>query len=134
MPAESLINRTQHQFVSGASLVTDDLPVPANTLHIALGLSTCASGRLLALDTSAALAVPGVVSVLTAADIPGTNRTGTLGHDPVFVHDRIEYHGQVMFAVIAQSAAVAEAALDLVHVSIEVETSVVTISASRAAL
>jgi len=131
MPSESLINRTLHQFVSGASLFTDDLPVPANTLHIALGLSTCASGRLLALDTTAALAAAGVVEVLTAADIPGTNRSGTLGHDPILVHDRIEYHGQVMFAVVAHSAEAAETALDLVQVSIEVEPPVITLAQAR---
>jgi xanthine dehydrogenase large subunit len=131
IPAESLVERTMHQFVTGASWFTDDLPTPSNTLHVALGLSTCASGRLSALELSTARASSGVVMVLTAGDVPGINCTSALGHDPVFAGERIEYHGQVLFAVVAESAVAAEAAVRLVQVSIDADPPVITLAQAR---
>lgn len=61
--------------VSGAATYIDDIPEPAGLLHMALGLSPIARGRLVALDLAPVLASEGVVRVLTAADVPGRNDT-----------------------------------------------------------
>ncbi len=88
--------------VSGEARYTDDLPELRGTLHAALGLSPVAHGRLLGVDREALMALPGVVAVLTAEDIPGENNCGPLLHDdPLLAHGTLSYLGQPVFAVIA---------------------------------
>jgi len=62
--------------VSGRAQYCDDIPLPANTLHAAFGLSSVAHGRIIALDLSAVATAPGVVAIALPADIPGENNYG----------------------------------------------------------
>lgn len=79
-----------------------------------------ASGRLLAVDTGAALAVPGVLKVLTAADVPGPNRHGIIHKDmPVLVDDRICYAGDAVALVLAETRQALKLAISLVKCEIE---------------
>jgi xanthine dehydrogenase large subunit len=88
--------------VAGRAAFIDDIREPEGVLHMAVGGAPIAAGQLLSLDVTAVRAVPGVVAVLTAKDIPGKNDVSPIaGDDPIFVSDRIEFHGQVVFAVIA---------------------------------
>src|SRR6476469_8699306 len=59
--------------VRGAATYIDDIREPEGTLHVSVGGSPQARGRIVGLDVSAVRAAPGVVAVLTAADIPGKN-------------------------------------------------------------
>jgi xanthine dehydrogenase large subunit len=82
----------------------DDVPVPANTLHAAFGLSRIAHGRILSVDITEVQKSPGVVTLAAASDVPGTNNYGGIQHDdPIFVDQLIEYAGQPLFAVAATS-------------------------------
>ncbi|HPG81242.1 MAG TPA: xanthine dehydrogenase molybdopterin binding subunit, partial [Piscinibacter sp.] len=74
-------HESAHLHVAGAAPYVDDIPEVAGTLHAALGLSPVAAGRLLGIDLDALKAMPGVVAVLTAADIPGPNDCGSIVHD-----------------------------------------------------
>ncbi len=106
--------------VSGNARYADDIPVPANTLHVALGLSQIAHGRILAMDLSAVHAAAGVVAVLTAADIIGENNYGpVLKDDPIFAFDEVQCVGQPLFAVVATSVEAARRAALLGKVTIE---------------
>ncbi len=106
--------------VSGDARYIDDIPLPADTLHAALGLSTVAHGRVKSLDLSAVRAAPGVVAVLTAADIPGDNNYGPIKRDdPIFATGLVECVGQPLFAVIASSQLAARRAALLARVDIE---------------
>jgi xanthine dehydrogenase large subunit len=67
--------------VAGRAAYTDDIPEPVGTLHAALGLSPLAHGVIEALDLAAIAALPGVVDVFSARDIPGRNDCGPLLHD-----------------------------------------------------
>lgn len=89
--------------VAGEALYIDDLPEPAGLAHAYLGLSTIAHGRLVSLDLTAVESAPGVLTVLTVADIPGVNDiSSTHRHDePIFATDVISHHGQPLFAVVA---------------------------------
>jgi CO/xanthine dehydrogenase Mo-binding subunit len=79
-----------------------------------------ASGRLLSVDAAAALAVPGVLRVLTAADVPGLNRHGIIHKDmPVLVDDRICYSGDAVALVLAETREALKRAIPLVRVEIE---------------
>lgn len=94
--------------VAGEATYIDDIPELAGTLHCALGLAPVANGRLtgMALDTLRVL--PGVVAVLSAADIPGSNDCGSIVHDdPILCSGDIRYLGQPVFAVIAETRDIA---------------------------
>ena len=90
--------------VAGEAAYVDDLPELAGTLHCALGLSPVAAGRLTALDLDVVRALPGVVAVLSAGDIPGSNDCGSIVHDdPILCDGEIRYLGQPVFAVVART-------------------------------
>ncbi|MFN0187001.1 MAG: xanthine dehydrogenase molybdopterin binding subunit [Aquabacterium sp.] len=97
-------HESAHLHVAGAAPYIDDLPQTEGTLHAALGLSPIAHGRLLGIDTAALAALPGVVAVLTAADIPGRNDCGPIIHDdPILADGTVHYLGQPVFAVVART-------------------------------
>ncbi|MDJ1158990.1 xanthine dehydrogenase molybdopterin binding subunit [Chelatococcus sp. SYSU_G07232] len=113
---------------SGAATYVDDIRAPEGTLHLAVGGSPKARGRLLTLDLSAVRAHPGVVAVLTAADVPGKNDIApALADDPLFAEGEVSFHGQVLFAVVAETREAARRAARLAKVEIEAERPSVTV-------
>jgi len=120
--------------VSGAADYTDDLPEPRGTLHVALGVSPVAHGRLNALDLALVRAAPGVVDIITAADIPGKNDVGPIQHDdPIFAEDHVQFVGQPVFAVAATSVNAARRAALLARIDIEPLPPILTIDDALAA-
>ncbi len=107
--------------VTGRADYCDDIPEPVGTLHAYLGLSTRAHAVIRALDLTAVRAAPGVVGVLTAEDIPGLNDVSPTGrHDePIFATEKVEFWGQPMFAVIADTRDAARRAARLAQVDYE---------------
>jgi xanthine dehydrogenase large subunit len=100
----SLPHESAMLHVAGRAPYIDDLPELAGTLHAALGLSPVAHGRLLHIDVAGLKALPGVVDVLTAADIPGVNDCGAIVHDdPILADGTVMYLGQPMFAVLSDN-------------------------------
>jgi len=71
-------HESAHLHVAGEATYVDDMPELAGTLHAALGLSPVAHGRLTALAIDKLRALPGVVDVLDARDIPGCNDCGPI--------------------------------------------------------
>nr|WP_256735123.1 xanthine dehydrogenase molybdopterin binding subunit [Variovorax sp. dw_954] len=97
--------------VAGEATYIDDIPELAGTLHCALGLSPVANGRLTGMNLEAIRTIPGVVAVLSAQDIPGTNDCGSIIHDdPILCAGDIRHLGQPVFAVIAESRDIARRA------------------------
>ncbi|CAG4924311.1 xanthine dehydrogenase molybdopterin binding subunit [Paraburkholderia saeva] len=100
--------------VSGEATYTDDIVELHGTLHAALGLSRHAHARIVSMDLDAVRTAPGVVAVLTAADIPGENNCGPVLHDdPILADGEVLYLGQPVFAVIAESHELARRAASL---------------------
>ncbi|WP_424932406.1 xanthine dehydrogenase molybdopterin binding subunit [Amaricoccus macauensis] len=107
--------------VTGRAEYCDDIAEPAGTLHAYLGLSTRAHAKIVAVDLEAVKAAPGVVGVLTADDIPGVNDVSPTGrHDePIFATEKVEFWGQPMFAVVAETRDAARRAATLAKVTYE---------------
>ncbi|HJV59649.1 MAG TPA: xanthine dehydrogenase molybdopterin binding subunit [Albitalea sp.] len=104
-------HESAHLHVAGEASYVDDLPELAGTLHAALGLSPVAHGRLAGMALARIRALPGVVAVLTADDIPGPNDCGAILHDePILAAGELRYLGQPVFAVIAETRAAARRA------------------------
>lgn len=91
--------------LTGRTRYTQDLQ-PGRALVAKLVLSQVASGRIASIDTRAALEVPGVLEVVTGADLPDVEAHGP---DLPLARDRVFYAGQPVAAVLAETA---EAAAD----------------------
>ena len=120
--------REDLRFLRGRGQYVDDL-ARADMLHAAILRSSVAHGRVRAIDVSAALALPGVHSVLTARDIgervprvpmrlqplPDFEPFG----QPVIAETKVRYVGEAIAVVLADTAGIAEDALGLIEVDIE---------------
>ncbi len=115
------------RFLTGRGQYVDDL-ASERMLHAVILRSSIAHGRIGKIDTSAARARPGVHAVITAAEI-GKVPTIPLRHDPtpairrfeqpIIASGKVRYVGEPIAVVIADSAALAEDALEAVSVEIE---------------
>lgn len=116
-----LIHDSAAKHVVGAADYTDDIAEPIGTLHAYFGTSAVAHGRITTMDLSAVKAAPGVIEVLTAEDVPGVNDVSPTGkHDePLFAKDIVEFWGQVVFAVVAETRDQARRAATLVKLEYE---------------
>ncbi len=113
-------HESAHLHVTGEARYIDDIPEPRGTLYAAIGTSERAHARVRHVDLEAVRAVPGVVEVLTAADVPGRNDHGAIAEDdPIFATDLVEYVGQSIFAVVATSIVAARRAARLAVIDYE---------------
>ena len=106
--------------VRGAAVYVADIHRP-NMLHGKAVRSPHAHALVKAIDATAALALPGVVAVLTAADIPGINITGarTVKDQPVLAEGRVRFAGEAVAVVAAESEEIAARGAKLVRVEYE---------------
>ena len=113
-------HESAHLHVSGEAVYVDDIPELQGTLHTALGLSDRAHARIKSIDLSAVRASPGVVAVLTASNIPGRNDCGPIIHDePILADTVVQYIGQPIFAVVAETVIAARRAARLAKVEFD---------------
>ena len=134
MIGASLPHESGPLHVTGSAPYLDDLPEWKGTLHGAFALAQTAHGRLKSLDVDAARAFPGVVAVLTAADIPVRNNAGPAAEDdPVLVRDLVSFHGQALALVLAESFEAARKAARLVSAEIEAFPALLTVDEAKAA-
>src|SRR5206468_12806336 len=98
------------------------------------GLSGRAHARILGLDLAQVGASRGVVAVLTARDIPGVNDCGPIIHDdPILADGLVQYVGQPLFAVVADTHDNARRAARRAVVTYEELPAILTPQAARAA-
>ena len=118
---DSLIHDSAIKHVTGRAEYTDDVAEPEGILHAYIGGAEIAHGRIMTLDLEAVRAAPGVVTVLTASDIPGRNDVSPTGlqDEPIFTADLVQYHGQPVFAVVAESRDAARRACTLARIDTE---------------
>ena len=115
-----------HKLTLGDRGYVDDIRIDGMQ-HAALHLTAHARARIISIDTSRALATPGVTAVFTAADIPGEMMVGIIYKDwPVFipVGGFTSYAGDVLAIVVATDRITAREAAQLIDVQYEVLTPV----------
>ncbi len=115
--------------VTGRQAYVADINVD-DVLHAKLVSLDCARARIIAIDTSAALAVPGVRLAMTAADLPQPMpRFGPQFVDrPVLAVDETHYHGEPVAAIAAETKDGADEAAALVRVEYEELPAVFTVA------
>ncbi|GIK42587.1 MAG: selenium-dependent xanthine dehydrogenase [Chloroflexota bacterium] len=105
--------------VTGKGIYADDLYIEGMLYARALR-SAYPHARLVKVDVSKAKALPGVVAVLTADDIPGRKDSGVHEVDwPVLCYDKVRYMGDAVALVAAESEEIAAQALKLIEVDYE---------------
>ena len=120
--------------VLGQADYTDDIIEARGTLHAALGLSSKAHARILGIDLAAVCASRGVRHVYTARDIPGTNDCGPIIHDdPILADGLVQYVGQPLFIVVADTHDNARRAARKAKIEYEELPAILTPQAARAA-
>ena len=124
--------------VSGEALYTDDLGVRLqNLLHAWPLQAPHAHARIIRLNTAPALDIPGVVRVLTAADVPGVNDSGVKHDEPLLFGENgpeeVMFYGHAVCWVLADSIDAARQGADAVEVEYEVLPAVLTIQEAIAA-
>ena len=103
--------------VTGTALYVDDQARRRPMLEMWPVLSNHAHARIEHIETAAARAMPGVVCVLTAADVPGQNDVGAIRKDePMLATGEVHYHGQLVAVVVGETLAACKAAARAVEV------------------
>ena len=106
--------------VCGIAQFGADIEMPLNTLELAVVYSTQHHALIKSVDTSTALKMPGVVGVMTAEDIKGTNRIRfSVPDQPVLCEDRVRVFGDPIIAIAAKTRDQARAAAASVKVEYE---------------
>lgn len=124
MPVRKLEAKIQ---ATGEAKYPSDEVMPPQGLFGALIFSTACAKRLVSMDTSAALALPGVVSILTAVDIPGENVGSGSPFLFVPVGEMVETVGAQLGVVVATSEAAANQAASMVVCAYQAEAGVVPV-------
>ncbi|WP_372604817.1 molybdopterin cofactor-binding domain-containing protein, partial [Actibacterium sp.] len=120
--------------VTGQARYVDDIPTPANAVHLAFGLSEIAHGAITSIDLSAVRAAPGVIAVLSAEDFDQMPDCSPSAHDePLLAVDQVFYLGQPVFLVVADSHLAARKAARLGKITYNALPALLTIEQALAA-
>jgi xanthine dehydrogenase large subunit len=120
--------------VTGEALYTDDLVGRfPHVLHAWPVLAPHAHARLTSLNPSAALEEPGVVTVLTGADVLGENDSGPVRHDEPVFPTEVMFHGQPVAWVLGESLEAARSGAAQVQATYEPLPATLTIEQAIAA-
>ncbi|WP_453984776.1 xanthine dehydrogenase molybdopterin binding subunit [Brevibacterium casei] len=138
-PADPVVGESHHHesafgHVTGAALYTDDLIGRlTGVLHAYPVRSEHAHARLESLDTAPAYEIPGVVRVITAADVPGVNDQGVKHDEPMLPTEEIMFFGQPVAWVLGEDLEAAKAGAAAVTVEASPLPSLVTVTDAIAA-
>ena len=99
-----MINIDAHNHVKGKSIYLDDIQELKGTLYALPFDSTVAHAKIKSIDYTNALNSLGIVSILTAKDVPGLNQIGGIIPDePLFAEDEVHFRGQVIALIVGTS-------------------------------
>jgi len=120
--------------VTGAARYTDDIPAPAGTLHLAFGLATVAHGVVTSLDLAPVRAMPGVRLVLGPDDFARMpDVSPSPAPEPLLCTGEVQFHGQPLFVVAADTHLQARHAARAAKVTFEEREPILTIDQALAA-
>ena len=120
--------------VCGLATYIDDIAEVKGTLYAAPIMSTQAHGKLLGVDASVALAMPGVRACVLASDVPGHAMLASfIGDEPIFATDTVQHIGQVVGLVIADTVMQARHAARKVKLNIETLPAILNLKDAMAA-
>ncbi|KAI7791213.1 aldehyde oxidase 5 isoform X2 [Triplophysa rosa] len=112
------VHQAALQQATGEAVYYDDIPSVKGELFVSMVTSTRAHAKIISIDASAALAIPGVVTFISAKDVPGQNRRLWFNNpEEVFAEEEVICVGQIIGAIVAENREQAKRAAEQVHVS-----------------
>uniref|UniRef100_A0A8D0UCD7 FAD-binding PCMH-type domain-containing protein n=1 Tax=Sus scrofa TaxID=9823 RepID=A0A8D0UCD7_PIG len=120
-----VMHQSAIKHATGEAVFVDDMPPIAQELFLAVVTSTRAHAKIISIDTSEALALPGVVDVITAEDVPGdNNHQGEI----FYAQNEVICVGQIVCTVAADTYAHAKEVAKKVKIAYEdLEPRIITI-------
>ena len=101
---KSVKHESADKHVSGEAIYVDDRLEFPNQLHVYARMSDRAHARIVSINTAPCYAIPGVAIAITSKDVPGQLDIGpVVAGDPLLADGKVEYVGQVVIAVGADS-------------------------------
>ncbi|PTS86360.1 xanthine dehydrogenase molybdopterin binding subunit [Pseudomonas sp. HMWF032] len=101
---KSVKHESADKHVSGEAIYVDDRLEFPNQLHVYARMSDRAHARIVSINTAPCYAIPGVAIAITSKDVPGQLDIGpVVAGDPLLADGKVEYVGQVVIAVAADS-------------------------------
>ncbi|MEM6825148.1 MAG: molybdopterin cofactor-binding domain-containing protein, partial [Pseudomonadota bacterium] len=126
--AKPLAHDAARLHVTGGARYIDDVPVPANALHLAFGISDIPRGTVDRLDLGPVRAAEDVVLVLEADDLERPADCSPSAHDePLLAEGEVFYAGQPLFLVAARSHLAARKAVERAEVRLSQKPAILTI-------
>ncbi len=130
---KTVAHESAHKHVSGESVFVDDINLSDQLLSGRVVYSPHAKAKIKSFDLEKARAVPGVWAVLSAQNIPGENNLGPIEHDELCLADgEVQFVGQAVFLIAAESDAICRQAEKLIHIDYEAQEPVLTIEQAMA--
>jgi CO/xanthine dehydrogenase Mo-binding subunit len=120
----SFVRQDGRDKVTGSARYSADVTV-TGMLHGAFRFAGVSHAIIRGIDTSKAKALPGVVAVITQADVPAGRHGGFVQDRTLFASDRVRWEGEPIAAVAATTAAIARQAAALIEVDLEILPAVV---------
>ena len=119
--------------VMGLARYVDDIPGPIGLAYSAVGISEIASGELVCVDLQQVKSSAGVIDVITVEDIPGhTDIAPVFEGDPILAEGTIKFHGQPIFAVLADTEQNARRAVKKARIAYREQPAVLSIDRANA--
>ena len=129
----SNMHQSAYKHVSGVSVYVDDIAVNDQLLNGYVVYSPHAHAKIVSFDLAKAQALPGVLAILSAADIPGENNLGPIVHDePCLAVKEVTFVGQAVFLIAAEDEETARAAADLIDITYETLPALVSLEQAMA--
>ncbi len=120
LPSRPIPHESAVGHVTGAAQYVDDQPARVGMLETWPVCAPHARAKILKRDATAARAMPGIVAVLMAEDVPGENDVGAVRKDEILLADKeISFHGQLVAFVVGESREACRLAAEKVHVEYE---------------
>ncbi|XP_046572351.1 LOW QUALITY PROTEIN: xanthine dehydrogenase/oxidase-like [Haliotis rubra] len=130
-----LVHVSALQQTTGEAVYVDDLPKHEDELYLSMVISTKPHARLVTVDPSEALSLPGVVDYIDYRDITGNKRWGATGsyEEEIFAENEVLCQGQIIGAVVADTQERARCGADKVKIVYEEHKPIITIKEAEAA-
>ncbi|XP_031414418.1 aldehyde oxidase 5 [Clupea harengus] len=114
------MHQASFQQATGEAQYYDDIPPVRGELFVSMVTSTRAHAKILSIDASEAVAMPGVVTFISSGDVPGQNRRLWFNNiEELFAEEEVICVGQIIGAVVAQTREQAKRAAGRVKVTYE---------------
>ncbi len=127
----NIIHESAILHVTGEAKYIDDIQVSARLLHAYLYYSPVPKAKIRSYDITKAINFPGVHAVLSHKDIKGHNQMGAIYPDePVLAEDKVNFIGQAVFLIAAETEIIARKAAKLIEVEYDEQEPVLSLEKS----